>query len=484
MSQSSMEQYKEHIQIFTSESDSVPHALLLGTRNSCKTRLAYDLSENILSRNFRQKPRTIDRMYLWPVYRDGKHYILIDLPCIAEALPLNAVLEIKEAMTRKPLNTIFIVLEQEDHLNEFSLIERLVFYGLDLSHKIVVLCRSFLPVNEDTARTIRNAYNNLCARVIFYNEFQSLTAISNELYSCMINMNPEKLNIELNNYVSNTPNDNFEVAYNLGIQKKPFIRMMKQITENFNSLIQKILNDNKYKHIRAHNLNDALRTIIIEYGNRMEQFKNRIRYSFFDNPDRLKTLNFLIIDLERDIEAFNDEFATSVEKYMLPNSEDDEDSNNMVKCCPYCKAIWFKADGLGDDKICGEIPKRLDIYHKRFYPFKIQEEYGLYTLVENKKDNFLTYIKQKGEEKEKFHNVDSFDEKEGVLELRKRNSLDKLKPKIIEKNLGHTKMEYIGCGQSVIWRDCPNVKDDELLEFMKTDNIEQVKLMVKEFYFN
>ena len=191
----------------------------------------------------------------------------------------HAVL-IRESLTAKKINTIFIILKYETRYEEifdnFLEIQELVY---KYNQKIVIMishldsCKN----REKAFQEISTLFDNCCANVIFYSEKSSPNELTHLMYSCLSVMNAEILTID---------DDEFFLRYNIYEQKSSLTKSIKEYEINlaksyndYSEQLKSIIKDD----LLAQERDDILHCLIVSFRNEIENLGDEFqrKYSNF-----------------------------------------------------------------------------------------------------------------------------------------------------------------------------------------------------------
>lgn len=384
-----------------------------------------------------------DKLYLNNVSVGEDSFCLIDTPGTNSKTDCykHAVL-VRESLTAKNINTIFIVVKYEkrfdDILDNYLEVQELVY---KYTHKIVILvshwdeCRKPKEAFEETCKL----FENCCANLIVYSEFSVPEEVAKLMFACLSNMMPEKIDI---------PDDDFYLKYNICEARGGLLMSLRnheieiqKISIEYQELLKRIFSNNEYDRSLK---DEMLHYLIIEFRNQIEKISDEFirNYSGMISDIHYFTL---FIKIQKANIKYCDEYVELVVSNMSYNPNDKDDPRNMIKRCPFCGLIWLKVEGCDNATICGSIPTSyfdFETEPKPFYGFIIKKINGYLNL-------FRTELPRRF----------------GSMQVGKKCS------------------KGVGCGNQIIWKDCPRVEDALIIELFKVQTIDQAKELVKQENF-
>jgi small GTP-binding protein len=350
----------------------------------------------------------------------------------------HAVL-IRESLTAKKVNTIFIIVKfesrYEEILDAFLEVQELVY---QYNEKIVLMVSHW-----DACKYPRKAFdeickmfNNCCSNIICYSEKSSPKELVKLMYSCLSSMRTEMLEIK---------DDDFFLRYNICEQKASLTKSIKEYEMNlrkssadYSEQLKTIIQKDASEEER----DDILHCLIVSYRNEIEGLGDEFIRKHSGDLTEMHHFT-LFIKIQKTNIKFCDEFVDLVVPYMSYNPSDVGDPRNMIRSCPYCNEIWWKTEGCDGQTNCGNVPTS-------------------YFDMKTKPASFVRYV---------FIRVNGFLScKQNVVALQTPS-------KVVKKS------KNAGCGKPIVWKDCPKVSNEKILELFKVKTLDQAKQIIKEANF-
>ena len=346
---------------------------------------------------------------------------------------------IRESLTAKKVNTIFVIVKYEPRFEEildaFLEVQELVY---KYNEKIVVMISHWDACKKPDKAfdEICKLFDNCCSNIICYSELSSPFDLTMQMYSCLSSMNAELLTIE---------DDDFFLRYNICEQRSCLTKSLKDYETNlcksfndYSEQLKLIIKDEELSQER----DDILHCLNVSFRNEIEGLGDEFIRQHSASVTEMHYFT-LFIKIQKTNIKFCDNFVELVLPHMTYNPNDSTDPRNMIRMCPFCMQIWYKTEGCDGQTICGNAPSN-------------------YFDVKEKATSFINYI---------------FVRVNGSLS-RLKNKVPQPTPLKIQKT-----SKNAGCGKPIVWKDCPKVSNDKILELFKVQTMEQAKKIIKEANF-
>lgn len=362
---------------------------------------------------------------------------LIDTPGTDSKIDtLKHAILLREALSASPINTVFNVMNYDTRYDR--MVEVFMKQPTELFRKKIVIMISHMdhsknPEDEfkEICRTFDD-YNLEIANIIFFSKESSPGLIALLMYECMSLMTCDNLQIS---------DEEFYLKFNLfqdfkgemSRYLKKHRNEVKRILKEYNDLAVAVYqNETEDKDHVLHmaivwfrkDLDALLDNFREEHGSKMEEMEN---YSFY-------------IKMQRQNLEYNDDFVKRIVPLMSYNLFDNTDPRNLIKACPHCHIIWFKTEGCDGQTRCGE---------HNFSNTPVGDAF----------DYLIERVN-------------------GVLRYFKKPSKKACK-KGLAKSVASSS-RYLGCGNSMVWKDLPKLKEEIILELYKVKTIDEVLKVISE----
>jgi hypothetical protein len=181
--------------------------------------------------------------------------------------------------------------------------------------------------------------------IIFFSDNSDRYELSELMFSCMSNMNAEKLTIDDKEFYSkfdiNEPNVITDKAF------EDYKDTLKKIYSDFYKQLIEIKNE----ELTIHERDDKLHCLNIAFRNEIEgkrtEFYDKLMKDVEDYDYTISTqIHAIFID-------YCDRFASLYASALSFNPNDSSDPRNMIRKCPHCGLIWFKTEGCDGATQCG-----------------------------------------------------------------------------------------------------------------------------------
>jgi GTPase SAR1 family protein len=358
---------------------------------------------------------------------------------------------LKHALTTLEINTIFIVIKYDNRfkniIDNYLEVEQPVY---NYTNKIVVMISHW-----DLTKTPNMSYCEICelfqqncpkvSNLIFYSEQSSVMEITNLMYSCISNMEKEKLKIT---------EEEFLLKFNIYEMRGPmkvlfgeFKRYMESLKLQYIRLIESAQSQS------PEDRDEVLHMTIVTFKEEMEKKLQEFRQK---HNVVLEDLNYyaFCINIEKEHVKICDNFVEMVRSLMSYDLFDNQDPRNLIKRCPHCHLIWFKTEGCDGKTWCGNNGfKNPHDVKSKFYWKKYRIE---------RIDGELQWTK---------NSIEPSVEKS--IEYTSTTTLT------TSEHRNNTKPKRIGCGKKFKWSDEPKIEDNLILELFAVKTIDQAKQLIQ-----
>ncbi|CAF1334831.1 unnamed protein product [Rotaria sp. Silwood1] len=366
---------------------------------------------------------------------------------------------LREALTATKMNTIFIVIKYDSRFdkmidNYFELEQPVYNYG----NKIIVMISHWDQSKEPEKdfREICELFQDECTNInniIFYSEQSSKIEVANLMYTCISNMEEEKLEIK---------DEDFFLQFNICQMKSQMKVSLTHYQKKANLLSQEYTElINSVKSESVEDKDEVLHMTIVQFKNEMETLLQEFRLQHGGAMAELDYYTFYI-KMEKENVRICDEFVEKVVPLMSYNLFDNQDPRNLIKKCPYCGLIWFKTEGCDGTTTCGnnKFDSYYDVSSKAFWKYHLQRTDGKLQWTKNPmKKNILEESTRDG--------------KETLIRSVQWVST------IIKECSDDANSKRVGCGKEFKWSQLPKVDDDLILELFKVKTIDQAKQLIQ-----
>ena len=459
----------------------VPCGIILGKTGAGKTTLFNILCGTSYTAKDSSNSVT-QKLYLHSVNCGDHPFVLVDTPGTDSRSDAykHAVL-IRESLTAKRINTIFVIVRYDPRFcrfyDEYLEVSELVGkYKSKIVLMISVWDNCKTP-GEASMEICQDVFKDISNNIIFYSSLSDPKLIARYMYHCLTKGIAENLDL---------PEDEFFIRINILDQArdlkealKKYELKLKEMNKEYEVQLQKIITDTSLKTERDY----ILHSIIIAFREETEEVRNVFIQT---HSSGMSDMNFhaLCIKVHKMNIIQNDQFVAIVYQHMSYNPNDPNDPRNTIKRCPYCKLVWSKLEGCDGETTCGNRPfNYLDIQKTTTqffkYSFKRINDKLTWTkneipqnpvLVENatSANSSLMYDTFNTQIRRLFRKINIIEETNNIIE--ETNNMIEETNNIISKN-----ENAVGCGKTIIWKDCERLSDEELCELFKVQTIERVK---------
>jgi len=136
------------------------------------------------------------------------------------------------------------------------------------------------------------------------------------------------------------------------------------------------------------------------------------------------------LELQRLATRSHKAFRDKVKRHLIVDPDDTNDWRNCIRRCPHCQTVWVKVQGCDGGTTCGKMPDAGDAASA-----------------------FVNYL---------WERVD------GMLQWKKATSTKATNPKAAKK------VDGVGCGRAITWKDMPIVPAEEVEKFYNTRDLQAV----------
>ncbi|CAF1216298.1 unnamed protein product [Adineta steineri] len=406
---------------------------------------------------------------------------------------------LREALTATKINTIFIVIKYDNRFDKmienYFEVEQPVY---NYSKKIIVMISHW-----DQSKNPQNTYKEICelfqdectnvANLIFYSEQNFKTEVANLMYSCMSNMNEEKLHIK---------DEDFFLRFNIYEMKSRIKVSFGQYKKKANLLVQEYTDlINSVRSESVEDKDEALHMTIVKFRDEMETLLQDFQQQHVGTMEELDYYAFSI-KMEKENLENCDKFVEKVVPLMSYSLTDNQDPRNLIKRCPHCKLIWFKTEGCDGLTTCGnnKFSRPKDVSDKAFWKYQLERIGGKLQFVKNSTDKNI-FKEMTNDAEEDFEenvqkhfdtdiqNVEPNLEELAVLRERPMKQLKQMfrsffvditeqSTENINELVGRNS-KGVGCGKEFKWSALPKIEDDLILELFKVKTIDQAKQLIQ-----
>ena len=408
-----------------------------------------------------------------PVSTGKTPFTLIDTPGIYSKDPsLKNSFLLKQSLSLKPINTIFIVLKFD---NRFVRIEDELFEVSDIVEnyeKKFVLIISHMDLSQNLEQDQRGIRKMFCdfPNIIFVGKKQlerDFCSLADQMFGFMDKMKPEFLVFQEENCF-----DNYDIFKLKKIHEKEFVDFdneVKALKNAFYIKLKEIDNENKLE-------DGILHSMIVHFKYIMDDLNQKY---LGKSKTKMEELNYygFAIKIQKETMKHCDEFNKKFGEYMSFSLNDFKEPRNLIKRCPNCKIVWYKELGCDATIIYGSIEnEESDNFEKESQIFKYSFEWINLELKMNKKTN--DFVKNKLSKNKKKKNLFPFFSFCGT-----RKKIQKYKNKKsqlpLESGIAKTKMKKrIGCGKKFNWRFLPCLGENDLLTFFNVKTLIEIRDIV------
>lgn len=415
-----------------------PLAILVGQTGAGKTTLSNKLCGTQHSAGA-GKVSVTQELYRNDVSYGYNAFSLIDTPGTDSSTDTykHAVL-LREALTATKINTIFVIIKYENRFGK--MVDAYLEQPVEMFGKKIVVMIS----HSDESKDVEKDFKEICesfteeegcpdvSNIIFFSEQSSNDLIADLMYSCMSNMEAEKIEIS---------DELFYLKFNIYQIKGPMQKSFKEyrgktnlIREAYDRLIEEVIsNPEDRDHI--------LHMIIVQFRDEIEKLIEDFRNQHEGKMRELDYFTFYI-RMQKENVKICDEFVEKVYPLMSYNLFDNQDPRNLIKRCPHCGLIWFKVEGCDGETTCGN-------QVSSFYDTCVGTAFNyVLKMIDGKR----------------------------VVEKKpmKPNQLVEQ-----DKNTVSTSTKKVGCGRTIVWKDLPKLEDELILELFKVKTIDEAIVLIK-----
>ncbi|KAG4076993.1 hypothetical protein HA402_015980 [Bradysia odoriphaga] len=346
---------------------------------------------------------------------------------------------LRKALTSTAINTIFVVVKFENRFEK--MIDILYSQPVHLFKKKIVVMISHLDLSRNDEKDfteICDLFAEQCpdvVNIIFYSEQGQADKIADCMFSCISNMNADKLEISDEDFhlKFNTVQATFQIRRSFNEYKRTALKLAGEYTSYLQS-------DDLESH--ANDKDDVLHMMMVKFKNDLDDMYDSFVREHGENMTEMNYFTFSI-KMQSENVKLCDEFSNAVIPLMSYNLFDNQDPRNLIKQCPHCNLIWFKTEGCDGETTCGnrqfQNPTGGSVL-SRFYKFVM-------TRVNGK----LKIAKQKINK-----------------ETPAPTQPTRVRPSI-----------YMGCNTAFVWRDLPKLDDELILSLYKVKTMDEAKEIIK-----
>ncbi|CAF0960513.1 unnamed protein product [Didymodactylos carnosus] len=403
---------------------------------------------------------------------------------------------LRTALITGNINTIFIVIKYDSRYDKMVINYREVEIPVrGYRHKIVIIV-SYWDISERPKQDfegICNEFkkNGINCNIIFYSNKSALETMVNLMYSCVSNMDEERLEINDNDFYLNF--NLMDIKLEIEESSREFARDALSLCEEFKQTAMRV------HHESVPDGDEILHMLIVEFEREMDQllkkFTDKHGNSMATTDDYISYIN-----MQKKTVEFCDIFVKTVRPLMSYNLCDIQDPRNLIKRCPNCNLIWFKAEGCDGTTDCGNnnFSNRFDVSKRSHHKFQLKRINGklqwekLSNVVEPSK-----YFIEAPEMREMpnasvnaTHDQQFSDNDMSSAEgLVFNHMMDENELQVEVPNDGNNLVETkshrkrMGCGTSFVWKNLPKIEDELILQLLTVKTMELAKQKISEEYF-
>lgn len=366
-------------------------------------------------------------------------FYLIDTPGTDSKIDtLKHAILLREALSASPINTVFQVINYDTRFDR--MVQVFMNQPTELFRKKIVVMISHMDQSENPEDEFREIcetfddYDPEIANFIFFSKSSPPGLIAILMYECMSFMTSEKLQIS---------DEEFYLKFNLF---QGFKGEMNRYLKNHQNEVKRILKEYNDLAAAVHrneteDKDHVLHMAIIWFRKDLDSLLDNFREKHGGKMQEMENYSFYI-KMQRQNLEYNDEFVKTIVPLMSYNLFDNTDPRNLIKACPHCNIIWFKTEGCDGETTCGK------------HNFSGTSVSDAFDYVFERVNGAIQYFKKPT----------------------KRGSNVTLRKTPLAASSSH----YRGCGNRIVWKDLPKLKEEVILELYKVKTIDEVRKIISE----
>lgn len=391
-----------------------------------------------------------DRLYSNRVSVGDYPFTLIDTPGAASTDEnyKHSLLQF-HALTATPINAILMMVKYDcRHSYVREHLDDLLKLVPEYVKKVVVVISHWDHVT-DQDREFEELWESVkgtkCANMVVYSNRHRPEEVANTIYSCVSQLPAEQLEIDQSSFLVR-----FDIFSQVGELADAYTAFETEAKGLHLEYKQLLLDNEKSDNQQIRTcLDEVIHTLIVQHRQHLETIEEKFHLQYGNNMVELNHYAFYI-QMHKLCLSLSTNFANWATGFMSYSLNDAQDPRNLVKECPGCHEIWFKAEGCDGETWCGcrEFNIFADILSKVWYRFKVSLVNGRLCL-------------------------------NGPYEIptipTASPDRDTLRRADVQPDVYPDTRKEVGCGTKFIWRDLPKIPDEKIMELFQVDSVEKAR---------